>query len=246
MDLLKRLAALLLGAACCLSLSACTIPVPGYSDYDVSGYIQALLDSSYHDSHDALVSIAKMDEESARENNTATVENAAIRFCNTYGIAPSSQQLQELQMVMKQAFALGRYTVKEERKADNGYYLEVEVNSILNFEGKQNEIERMRQEAQQQAMGITSSTPGDGEDGGQGESSDVGAVPTPVPAAGGTLDPNDIFVEKVLGFCKQELANISYDEDPRVIPLDIIQTEDGELQLDMDQIDMIDTAVIRF
>lgn len=226
MKLWKRLTAFFLGAVCCLSLGACAVPVPGYSDYDVSAYIQALLDSSYHDSHEALMETAHMTEEGARGNNATTVENAAVRFCNTYSISPSQQQLEELQMVMKQAFALSRYTVKEERKVTGGYYLEVEVYSILNFENKQSDINQMKEEARQAALQAGSSSSEEGQS--------------------AILDPNDLFVEKVLAFCKQELANITYDEAPRVKPLDIVQTEDGELQLDLNQIDAIDLEVIRF
>lgn len=242
MNFWKRSAVLLLSAVCCFSLCACSIPVPGYSDYDVSNYVQALLDSSYHDTHEALMEAAHMTEESARENNATTVENAAVRFCNTYGISPSQQQLEELQMVMKQAFALSRYTVKEERKVDGGYYLEVEVYSILNFENKRSEIDRMKEEARQEALQSGGSMTADPGSSPEGDDTD----PTPPPASSSAQDPNELFVEKVLSFCKQELANIAYDTDPRVKPLDIVQTDQGELQLDLNQIDAIDLEIIRF
>ncbi len=239
----KKGLALCLAAVLAAALSACSIPKPGFADYDVSAYVQALLDSSYHDSHGDLVEITGVSEEDAIANNTTTVENAAVRFCNTYGIYPSDEQLQELEVVMKQAFALTKYTVKEERKVENGYYLEVEIASITNFEGREEDIAGLKAAAEAEASGAgaiqPSSQAGD-------SSSQVSSEPEPPAPAGETVNAEDLFVEKVLEFCVRELNNVSYDSDTRTMPLDILQTEEGELQMDMDQIEKIDQAVIRF
>ena len=69
--------------------------------------------------------------------------------------------------------------------------------------------------------------------------------PSPAPGASSTVDANKLFVDKVLEFCKKELANIQYDSQSRTIALDIIQTEKGELQLDLNQIDTIDKTALR-
>ncbi len=259
---LKKWTAFLLSAALAAVLSACTIPAPGFVDYDVSGYVQALLDSSYHDSHEALMEISGISEADAQKNSTTTVENAAVHFCNTYGISPSDDQLQELQVIMKQAFSLTKYTVKEERKVETGYYLEVEIASITNFEGRAADIEKLKTEAQNEAAGIGTrpAASSGNEDGGTGENEDEdsgdpngeessgesSSPPAPPVSSGEKADVNDLFVNKVLEFCKQELANISYDVDTRTVPLDILQTEKGELQLDLNQIEKIDQTVIRF
>lgn len=237
-----------------LALSGCAIPTPGFADYDVSGYIQALLDSSYHDSHQELMEIASVTEEKARENNTSTVENAAVHFCNAYGISPSEEQLQQLQTIMKHAFSLTKYTVKDEKKVDTGYYLEVEIASITNFEGREADIEKLKTEAQQEATAANTARPSvvDPSSGDDGSDSDDDSEDTSsVPAYHGGLtgekvDANDLFVEKVLEFCTQEVANISYDPESLTVALDIRQTEKGELQLDLNQIATIDQTVIRF
>lgn len=259
----KKWGTALVSAALALSLWGCTIPMPGFADYDVSGYIKALLDSSYHASTEDLMAVAKITEDKAMEYNTTTVENAAVSFCNTYGLSPSDQQLQELQKVMRQAFALTRYTVKDEQKVETGYYLEVEVTSIINFSGREADIEKLKEQAQQEATAantdLPSTVPGDGEEGGEEEyggedeyeeeaesSEESGPAGEEPPAASQKVDANELFVEKVLNFCKKELANISYDAEPRTIPLDIRQTEKGELQLDTKQLDHIDGEVVRF
>lgn len=268
MNLLKRCAALALSAVLAVSLSACTIPMPGFADYDVSGYIKALLDSSYHADHDDFMTVANVTEEVAQKNNTTTVENAAVSFCNTYGLSPSDAQLQELQKVMKQAFALTKYTVKDEKKVETGYYLEVEVTSVTNFAGRKADIEKLKEAAQQEATYANtdqpSKVPGDeeGEDGYGGEDEEYGdeygeegdgdgdvsseASPSPAPGGTGTVNANDLFMEKVLDFCKKELANIQYDSQSRTIALDILQTDKGELQMDLNQIDTIDKTALRF
>ena len=255
---------LLTAALLTASLAGCAIPVPGYADYDVSGYVQALLDSSYHDSHEALMELAKITEESAKANNTTTVENAVVNFCNTYGLSPSEEQLDELEKVMRQAFALTKYMVKDERKTDTGYYLEVEIASITNFEGREQDIQRLKEAAQQEALAANTAKPSvqpgtsdDGDDdysdddnyddeyGDDGYNDGDDSSDQTLPAEE-KVNANELFMSKVLNFCKQELANISYDPEMRTVALDIRQTDKGELQLNMDQIDTIDKTVIRF
>ena len=240
-------------------LAGCAIPVPGYADYDVSGYIQALLDSSYHDTHEALMELSKITEESAKANNTTTVENAVINFCNTYNLSPSEEQLNELEKIMRQAFVLTKYMVKDERKTDTGYYLEVEIASITNFEGREADIERLKNAAQQEAAAanapkttVQPDTSDDdeydeyGDEYDDDEDADADEEPTQEVPEVERVNANDLFIEKVLDFCKQELANISYDPEMRTVALDIRQTDEGELQLDMNQLDVIDRTVIRF
>lgn len=239
MKKVKRCAALLLCAAVLLAAAGCSIfPTPGFAEYDVSGYVKALLDSSYHGDHDAIKEISGVDDAGAQANSDTTVENAAIYFCNNYGISPSDRQLDELKAIMRQAFALTKYTVKEERKVEGGYYLEVEVAAITNFEGRSADIDRLKIEAQDATIGSSANTA-------SSEGGDDGEDPASSAPQAGT-DANTLFVDKVLEFCKSELANISYDPDTRSLPLDVIQTEKGELQLDMNQLDAIDRAVIRF
>lgn len=262
MNRLNKCGVLLLGVLLALSLSACTIPMPGFVEYDVSGYIQALLDSSYHDSHEEFIAVTKSASETAKANNTTTVENAAVNFCNTYGLSPSDSQMQELQKILRQAFALTKYTVKDEQKVDTGYYLEVEVTSIINFSGRQADIEKLKTQAQEEATAANTDVPssfsGDGEDSSETEYDEYGnpiegeeeSEPSSQAGASGSgaeyVDANSLFVDKVLQFCTRELANITYDQESRTIALDIRQTDQGELQLDMNQIDTIDQTVLRF
>lgn len=257
--LLRGCFCLLLSAVLTVSLAGCTIPMPGFADYDVSRYIQALLDSSYHNSNEDLMELAKITEEKAQANNSTTVENAVVNFCNTYDLSPSDAQLQELQQVMKQAFALTKYMVKDERKTDTGYYLEVEIASITNFEGRQADIERLKAAAQQEATAVNTAKPVvlpgttpdddyDEEDGAEEDedTDDTSSGLDPALPEGEKVNAEELFLDKVLDFCKQELANISYDPEMRTVALDIRQTDKGELQLDLNQIDTIDRTVIRF
>ena len=117
MTALRKGAALLLAALICFGLGGCGIlPSEEYNDYDVSGYIQALLDSSYHNSHKALVAITQEEEGSAMANYTTTVENAAINFCNAYSLELSDEQMGRLEDVMAKVLLNARYQVKDEVK----------------------------------------------------------------------------------------------------------------------------------
>lgn len=240
-----KLLALTLCVLTALGFYGCAIPTPGFADYDVSAYIQALLDSSYYNDNAELMKIAQISEEKANEYNTATVENAAVYFCNEYDIAPSDEQLKELQAIMKHAFSLTKYTVKDERRVDSGYYLEVEIASVTNFEDREADIERLKTEAQQEATAANNAQQSAASNGADSD----GTSSAPVyhgAISGEKVDANELFVDKVLDFCTQEVANISYDSETRIVALDIRQTDEGELQLDLNQITTIDRTVIRF
>ena len=96
MKITKKMMAAALALALALCMAGCELPMMGFDDYDVSSYIQALLDSSYHNSHDKFVSITQVPIENAQDNNLSTVQNAAINFCNIYGVSPNDQQLAAL------------------------------------------------------------------------------------------------------------------------------------------------------
>lgn len=240
----KKLLCLCLALALSLSLAGCTIPVPGFADYDVSGYVKALLDSSYHGENEGFIRVAGTTQEKAQQNNADTVENAAVLFCNTYGIYPSDEQLAELQRVMRQVYALTEYTVKEERKTDAGYYLEVEVSPITNYRGRSADLERLLASAQEEANRVNTNASEDGtgyendgyEDYEDNSSSQIGSTSN-------TVDANELYVDKVVEFCKEELKSIVYDTSV-TIPLEILQTDEGELQMDVNQISTLDKTVV--
>ena len=82
----KRAALAAAAAGLSLALAGCSLPMTGFADYDVSGYFQALLDSSYKGENTSYMAVAAATEEVAQQNNTTIVTNAAVNFCNTYGV----------------------------------------------------------------------------------------------------------------------------------------------------------------
>ena len=259
-------------AAMSLLLTGCSLPMMGFADYDVSGYFQALLDSSYKGQNTEYVDIAATTEEKAMQNNTATVQNAAVNFCNTYGISPSDEQLAQLEEVMRQALLQADYTVKDEQKVDGGYYLEVEILPIVNFSGLESEIDKLRDEAQDEASQAqkkaeeeesSASYDDYGYDDGYSSEDDYGYEDTDYNDYEDTssdqessqeesdqdtqpVSANDLFVEKVVEYCQELVSTIRYADTAVTISLDIVQTEKGELQLDTNQLDTIDRTVLQF
>lgn len=167
-----RLASLAAAAAMTLLLTGCSLPMTGFADYDVSGYFRALLNSSYKGDNTEYVSLSGTSEEEAAQNNTTTVQNAAVNFCNTYGISPSDDQLTQLEDVMRQALRQADFTVKDEQKVESGYYLEVEIVPIVNFSGLESEIDNLREEAQKEASETNSQSSGNEENSDSGDNSD--------------------------------------------------------------------------
>ena len=82
-----------------------------------------------------------------------------MNFCNAYGLTPSDAQLDQLEEVMRQAFLQARYTVKDEEKVEEGYYLEVEIDPIVNFSGLEDQVAQLRSEAEYEATQANSGRP---------------------------------------------------------------------------------------
>ena len=285
----KRAALGVASAAMALALAGCTLPLPtsGFADYDVSGYFQALLDSSYKGNNTAYVNVTAVSEEEAQKNNTTTVQNAAINFCNTYGVLPNDEQLSQLEEVMRQALVQADYTVKDEEKVESGYTLEVEVDPIVNFSDLEDEIEKLREEAEEEATqahtqysssrdededtdsdsygyGDEDSDYGygdedsDSSDDGYGygdEDSDssedgydygIDDSESSTSSDGNVVDANAIFVDKVVALCQEQLSDLRFSGETVTVTLEIRQTDEGELQLDTNQLDTIDRTVLQF
>ena len=168
---MKRAALGLAAAALCLGLMGCSLS-SGFADYDVSGYFQALLDSSYKNQNENYATVAATTEENAQQNNTTTVRNAAVNFCNTYGVTPSDDQLSQLQEVMSQALAQASYTVQDEVKTETGYTLEIVIDPIVNFSDMGDDIRQLRNQAQDEATQANSSASDEEDSYGSGDSYD--------------------------------------------------------------------------
>ena len=267
---MKRAALGLAAAALSLGLMGCSLS-SGFADYDVSGYFQALLDSSYKNQNENYATVAATTEENAQQNNTTTVRNAAVNFCNTYGVSPSDGQLSQLQEVMSQALAKASYTVQDEVKTETGYTLEIVIDPIVNFSDMGDDIRQLRNQAQDEATQANSSasdeedsysesSDGDGYDsyddygsgdyGYGGDSSEDSSTTEDQDSSLGVgeepVDANELFVDKVVELCQEQLSSLRYSGETVTITLDIRQTEEGELQLDTNQLDTIDRTVLQF
>lgn len=70
---------------------------------------------------------------------------------------------------MRQALRQADYTVKDEQKVDGGYYLEVEIDPIVNFSGLEDTISQLRTEAEEEATLANSSSSQDEDSYGSGD-----------------------------------------------------------------------------
>lgn len=259
---MKRAALGLAAAALCLGLMGCSLS-SGFADYDVSGYFQALLDSSYKNQNENYATVAATTEENAQQNNTTTVRNAAVNFCNTYGVTPSDDQLSQLQEVMSQALAQASYTVQDEVKTETGYTLEIVIDPIVNFSDMGDDIRQLRNQAQDEATQANSSASdeedsygdsydsyddygSDSYDGSSADSSTTEDQDSSLGEGEEPVDANELFVDKVVELCQEQLSSLRYSGETVTITLDIRQTEEGELQLDTNQLDTIDRTVLQF
>lgn len=264
----KRAALALFAGVCALTLTGCS---SSFGDYDVSGYFQALLDSSYKNQNENYMTVAATTEEDAQQNNVTTVQNAAVNFCNTYGVSPSEEQLSQLEEVMRQALTQADYTVRDEEKVDTGYTLEVEIDPIVNFNDLSSQIEGLRDDAREEAAQASQEASSQDEEDSSGSGAydsdgyDTYGATDGYDTTGGTtsggddsgedsssggteetVDANTLFVDKVVELCQEQLSSLRHSGETVTITLDIRQTEEGELQLDTNQLDTIDRTVLQF
>lgn len=60
------------------------------------------------------------------------------------------------------------------------------------------------------------------------------------------MDANAIFVDKVVALCQKQVSNLRFSGKTVTVTLEIRQTDEGELQLDTNQLDTIDRTVLQF
>ena len=148
---------------------------------------------------------------------------SALWGCSAAAGLPA-KDTNRLEEILGEALTQARYTVKEEQKVDTGYYIEVEITPILNYQGLEPRLQELEEEAHEEATSV------------EGVSQEGDVV---------TVDVNQLYLDKVLDYCEEQLSQLQYDTAPQTIALDIRQTSQGELQLDMNQIKTIDETVLR-
>ena len=249
----KKLISSVLVVIIAVSLTGCSLPGMGFAEYDVSGYIRALLDSSYQQNYDEFVSFTGIPEEEAEQNNIATIENGAIDFCNSFDIYPTEEQMTKIRTLMEKVYKLAQYTVKDEEKIESGYTVEVDVTPLSCFNSKASEFNEAKAAAQKKADDLyMEKIPGSSEEelydeeetNEENESSSENSD-TITGNENTTINVNTIYVDMIIEICEKALENPEYGENVTIY-LDIIQDNQGNLKLDTNQIGVIDKSIVIF
>ena len=152
--------------------------------------------------------------------------------------------------------------------------LEVEIDPIVNFNDLSSQIEGLRDDAREEAAQASQEASSQDEEDSYGSGAydsdgydTYGAYDTADgydttggatsggddsgedSFSGGTEEPvdaNTLFVDKVVELCQEQLSSLRHSGETVTITLDIRQTEEGELQLDTNQLDTIDRTVLQF
>ena len=220
----KKITALLLTLILLFSFSGCDILFPGFVEYDVSGYIQALLDSSYRENHNEYILRTQSTSEMADENNRTTIENMAVNFCNMYNILPTEEQMGKIQEIMRLAYKKSKYTVKDEEKVSGGYKVDVEVSPLLNLSECVKNLPMLRDGIENGTYTIRA---------GNGDA-----------VFNGSTDTTDLYVEEVIFLCNEALQGVDRYGSPVTITMNIKANDKGELFLDTMQLEKIDQTIV--
>lgn len=254
----RKIAGLVMAFFLTLTLSGCDKLSSGFTDYDVSGYIKSLLDSSYLQQHNAYMEFTKKSEEVAKENNDTTVENGAVYFCNAYGLYPTDQQMAEIQDIIRQAYLLAKVSVGEKEKTNTGFLVDVVIEPLAIFQNCAAEFEQALNDIKNGTLaGNENSTAesaenmessedfsedaqaqsglADGEEGSAAESALSGEK---------KLDEKSLLVDEVIRICKEKLKESPTYGSAVTVSMVILQSDEGNLSLDTRQLDEIDKAVM--
>jgi len=140
----KKILALLLTVVMAISLAGCKPPT---QDYDVSGYIRAVLDCCYQGDTEGYLAFTDATETQAQDVRNATVSNAAVRFCQKYSMNADEEQMAEIEDIMAKAFACSDYTVYKKTEAKYGYDVKVEYKVQTTLQDISYEIQAIVDEA---------------------------------------------------------------------------------------------------
>lgn len=113
---------------------------PKIPEFDYNGYLEALLDSKFKAQNEELGNFTHDLDEVLTENNIITVENASSRFFSKLELNPSDVQINKMNDVFKQIYAQVKYTLGEERKVTDGYFISVEFAPISNISDLSDDI----------------------------------------------------------------------------------------------------------
>lgn len=235
----------------CLTILLCGCSLePKYKDYDVSGYLNALFQSTYKGEHEEFIAVTASSPEEALENNDLVAENGAVHFCNAFGILPTDDQMKRLEEVVREAYKQTRFTVKDEERTAGGYTVEVEISPLLTFQSLTGAYEKALTDLQNGDLeigGKKQETPPDpaAEDGGESSPEPTGGVN--VSGQGqGVFDENTLFVDEVIRLSQEALTRESEYGVPTKVIIDVRQDDDGKLYLDRTRLEEIDVTVLRF
>lgn len=123
-------------------------------DFDVSGYIEALLNSTYKSENELYVGFTQTTTAEAATNNATTVSNAVVRFFSKYGMNPSENQSTALAGVFVNAYKLSQYTVMDKVKTETGYTVDVNYTPLKNISAISSQIEQIKTNAGEAAYDV--------------------------------------------------------------------------------------------
>ncbi len=255
----KRITAFLGVVLILLTATGCNVFRSEYPDYDVSGYIKALLDSSYLGQNEELIDITNQSEEKANENVNLTIDNGVIYFCNAFQIGDraSESQKNEIREIVKSAYALSKYSVAEKQETTSGYAVNVEIEPLSVFTDilPQAEELRLNKEALMNQAGLeipfTEDTASEEEQDLSDEFDSDESIDDEIDSETNTseIDEETLFsayIDEVIKMSKAKINEPPVYDRKVTVKMDILRTDKGELKLNTVQLQEIDEKVVLF
>ena len=233
-------------------LGGCDAYLPTFMDYNVSGYIDGLLRSSYKGEHDGFINFTQGSQENAQANNDLIVENGAVHFCNAFGLFPSEDQMVKIRDIVRKAYSQVKFTVKDKVATADGYDVDVEIEPLVIFRNLTGDFEQALNDVQLGNLNITTpDNSGEAQPEGENQEAETPAegetpaAPAPAEEKKG-FDEQALLVDEIIRICQNALEGTLPYDPPTTVTMHILQSDEGVLSLDRTQLGEIDVTVILF
>ncbi len=117
-------------------------------ELDVTGYIDALLLSTYDGVHENYIAFSGVTDQEAEYNHEICAENAAFKFFEEHKLNPDEAQIERLKQVFFAAYALAEYSVGEKTETENGYVVNVTYSPFLSISNLSAQVTEIRDNSQ--------------------------------------------------------------------------------------------------
>lgn len=203
-----------------MCLSGCSsISLLMQGEFDASGYVQGILDSSYKGIFDQYIELTKDTQENAESAYEAVMKTKAEDFANYTAVTLTDETRTKFIDYSKQIYNNAKYEVSDATKTDNGFTVDIVISPIL-F------LEHISSEGEAYVTDFNTRNS-------NGEFADF------------TQEQFEAeYAKGIMNILENEIANVQYGE-PVTVTVNVTLKDDKLYTMDTDEFTKIDSAILK-